>query len=183
MLLLLFRLHLLRLRLLGFRPVRAVALRGVHVKLRHVTKHTDKEMRFRPEERLEDTQLQRRDMEFLYNDADSAVFMDPVTFEQVPIPIEAVGPARAFLKPELEVPVEFFEGQPVSIVFPAVVELRVSTTAQPVHQQQDSTLKPATLENGIEVLVPQFVKPGETLRIDVATRKYVDRVRTDSRRL
>jgi elongation factor P len=156
---------------------------SVHAKLRHVTKHTDKEMRFRPEERLEDTQLQRRDMEFLYSDADSAVFMDPETFEQIPIPLEAVEPAQPFLKPELKVPVEFFEGQPVSIVFPAVVELKVTTTAQPVHQQQDSTLKPATLENGMEVLVPQFVKPGETVRIDVTSRKYLDRVRMDSRRL
>jgi len=156
---------------------------SVHAKLRHVIRHTEKEMRFRPEERLEDTQLQRREMEFLYNDADSAVFMDPETFEQIPIAFEAVGPAREFLKPELAVPVEFFQGQPVSIVFPPAVELKISTTAQPVHQQQDSTLKPATLENGMEVLVPQFVKPGETVRIDVSTRKYLDRVRTDAQRL
>jgi len=156
---------------------------SVHAKLRHVTRHTDKELRFRPEERLEDTQLLRRDLEFLYNDADSAVFMDPETFEQIPIPFDSVGPAHAFLKPEMEVPVEFFEGQPVSVVFPMAVELKVSSTAQPVHQQQDSTLKPARLENGMEVLVPVFVKPGETIRIDVSTRKYMDRVRTDSRRL
>ncbi len=70
----------------------------------------------------------------------------------------------------------------MSIVFPAVVESKVETTAQPAHQQQDNTYKYARLENGLEVLVPQFIKPGETVRIEVATGKYVDRVRADTKK-
>jgi elongation factor P len=156
---------------------------SVHAKLQHVVKGTFKEMRFRPEERLEDTQLEKQDMEFLFSDADSVTFMNPTTFEQVSIPIESIGPAAKFLKPEMKIPVEFYEGQPVSIVFPSVVEVKVETTAQPVHQQQDNTFKYATLENGMEVMVPQFIRPGEVVRIEVATGKYVDRVRTDLKRL
>lgn len=155
---------------------------SVHAKLRNVIKGTFKELRFRPEERLDDTQLERQDMEYLYSDADSATFMNPRTYEQVSIPLEAIGPAAAFLQAEMEVPVELYEGQPVSIVFPDIVEVKITTTAEPVHQQQDNTFKYATLENGMETMVPQFIKPGETVRIEVATRKYVDRVRADTKK-
>lgn len=156
---------------------------SVHAKLRNVLKGTFKELRFRPEERLEDTQFEKQEMEFLYSDTDSATFMNPKTFDQVSIPLEAIGEAEKFLKPEMAIPVEFSDGQPVSIVFPEAVEIKVETTAQPVHQQQDNTYKYATLENGLEVMVPHFIKPGEIVRIEVATRKYIDRVRTDAKRL
>ncbi len=156
---------------------------SVHTKLRDVRKGTFKELRWRPEEKLDDTNLEKLEMEFLYSDADSATFMNPVTFDQVSIPLEAIGAATRFLKPEMRVPVEFYRGEPLSIIFPEIVEVKVESTAQPVHQQQDNTYKYATLENGLEVMVPQFIKPGEVVRIEVAGGKYVDRARADSRRL
>jgi elongation factor P len=155
---------------------------SVHSKLRHVLKGTFKELRFRPEERLEDTQLEKQDMEFLFSDADSATFMNPKTYDQVSIPLEGIGAATKFLQPEMRIPVEFYEGQPVSIVFPDIVEVKVQTTAQPVHQQQDNTYKSSTLENGLELMVPHFIKPGELVRVEVATGKYVDRVRADTKK-
>lgn len=155
---------------------------SVHAKLRHVLKGAYKELRFRPEERLEDLQLEKQEMEFLYNDTESATFMNPQTFEQVSIPLEAIGVAAKYLKPEIMVPVEFYDGQPVSIVFPEVVDVKVETTADPVHQQQDNTYKYATLENGLEVMVPQFIKTGEIVRVEVATGKYVDRVRAATKK-
>lgn len=155
---------------------------SVHAKLRNVPKGTFKELRWRPEERLEDTQLEKQEMEFLYSDADSMTFMNPRTYEQVSLPLEAIGAAARFLQPEMKVPVEFHAGQPVSIVFPEIVEVKVQTTAQAVHQQQDNTFKDATLENGIEIMVPHFIKEGETVRVEVATGKYVDRVRADTKR-
>jgi elongation factor P len=155
----------------------------VHTKVGDVLKGTLKELRFRPEERLQDTQLERIEMEFLYTDADTAVFMDPKTFEQVPIPLEAIGAAEKYLKPEMMIPVEFYDDEPVSIVFPSVVEVRVESTAQSIHQQQDNTYKYAIVETGLEVLVPHFVKPGEVVRIEVATGRYVDRVRVHGRKV
>jgi elongation factor P len=155
---------------------------SVHAKLRNVLKGTFKELRFRPEEQIEETQLEKHEMEFLYSDADSATFMNPRTYDQVSIPLEAIGAVATFLQPEMKVPVEVYQGQPVSIVFPEIVEVKIRTTAQPVHQQQDNTYKSATLENGGELMVPQFIKPGETIRVEVASGKYVDRVRTDAKR-
>jgi len=156
---------------------------SVHAKLQSVRKGTFKELRFRPEERLEDVPLLKQEMEFLYSDADSATFMNPQTFDQVSIPLEALGAAEKFLKPEMKIPVEFHEGEPVSIVFPGIVEVKVETTAQPVHQQQDNTYKAATLENGLEVMVPHFIRSGEIVRVEVATGKYIDRVRTDIKKV
>ncbi len=156
---------------------------SVHAKLRNVRSGSLKELRFRPEERFEDVLLEKQEMEFLYSDADSVTFMHPETYEQVSIPLEAIGPAQKFLKPEMMIPVESYEGEPINIDFPSIVEAKIDVTAQPVHQQQDNTYKYATLENGMEVMVPQFIRPGEVIRIEVATGKYVDRVRTDLKRV
>ncbi len=76
---------------------------SVHARANHVLTGTLKEFRFRPEERLEETQLQKQDMEFLYADADSVTFMHPETYEQVSIPREAIGAATRFLRPEMKV--------------------------------------------------------------------------------
>jgi elongation factor P len=156
---------------------------SVHAKLRNVRTGSLKEPRFRPEERLENVLLEKQEMEFLYSDADSVTFMHPVTYEQVSIPLEAIGRAQRFLKPEMMIPVESYEGEPINIDFPPIAEAKIDVTAQPVHQQQDNTYKYATLENGMEVMVPQFIRPGEIVRIEVATGKYLDRVRTDLKRV
>jgi elongation factor P len=65
----------------------------------------------------------------------------------------------------------------VGVLFPDILEVRIADTAPAMHQQVDSTFKPAKLENGIEVMVPQFVKTGDVIRLDLGTMKYVDRVK------
>jgi elongation factor P len=137
---------------------------------------------FRPQEKLEDLELERHNMEFLYSGDDGVTFMNPVTFEQVEIAREMIGPAEKFLQPEMAIPVEFFEGKPVSVVLPQIVEAKVETTAPPIHAQQDSAFKEATLENGLEIKVPLFIGPGEIVRVQVRTGKYVDRVRAEKKK-
>ncbi len=78
-------------------------------------------------------------------------------------------------------PVEFVEGQPVSVQMPDMLEVRIEETAPPVHQQADSTWKPARLENGVEIMVPQFIKSGDMIRLDVNALRYMDRVKTAGR--
>jgi len=137
---------------------------------------------FRPQERLEDLELERHNMEFLYSSDDGVTFMNPVTFEQIEIAREMIGSAEPFLKPEMELPVEFFEGKPVSVVLPQIVEMKIETTAPPIHAQQDSAFKEATLDNGMEIKVPLFIAPGEIVRVEVKTGRYVDRVRTEKKK-
>ena len=82
-----------------------------------------------------------------------------------------IGRAEKFLTPEMTLPVEFFEGKPVSIVLPQIIEAKVETTAPPIHAQQESAFKQATLQNGLEIKVPLFIGPGEIVRVEVRTGK------------
>src|SRR5271166_6228641 len=140
------------------------------------------EPHFRPQERLEEVELKRRIMEFLFSERDSCTFMNPETFEQIAIPAAILGPAAQFLQSGMELPVEFFGEEPISVVFPAVAEARVQRTAPPAHSQQDSAWKQATLENGLSIQVPLFIGPGEVVRVEVKTGRYVERAHTERRR-
>lgn len=117
-------------------------------------------------------------MEFLYSDADGCCFMHPETYEQFTIPAATIGDHARFLKEGMEVPVEFVNGSPISVQFPDVLEVRIADTTPPVHAQQDSTWKSAKLENGVEVMVPQFIKTGDMIRLDMQNLKYMDRAKT-----
>jgi len=141
------------------------------------------ETHFRPQERLEDLELERHMMEFLYAESDFCTFMRPDTFEQIGVPSAIVGPARKFLQAGMEVPVEFFDNDPMSVVFPAIAEARIAKTAPPSHSQQAIAWKQATLENGCEIRVPLFIAPGETVRVDVTTGDYVERARGEHKRV
>ncbi len=152
-----------------------------HARLKNINTGTYWEHGFRSEERLEDIPLEKEQMDFLYADAEECFFMHPETYEQISIPRNLIGAAEKFLRPDMRVPVEFFDGRPVSIQLPDIVDVRVVETADPVHNQQDNTLKPAILENGVEVLVPQFIRSGELIRVDVNTVKYVERAREAKR--
>lgn len=116
-------------------------------------------------------------MDFLYADADDLYFMNPETFEQVSIGRAGVGAAERFLRPDMRMPVEFFDGRPIAVVLPDIVEIRVAATAEPVHSQGDNTWKSARLENDMEVMVPQFIRSGELIRVDVQSGKYVERAK------
>jgi elongation factor P len=154
----------------------------VRVKLSNVRSGRLWEHHFRPQERVEDLELQRRRMAFLYSDGTSCVFQRLDTFDQVEIPVVALGTAEKFLQPGIEIPVEFFQEEPIHVVLPDVVECRVATTTPPMRSQPDSGRKEATLENGLSLQVPLFVAPGETVRVDVKTGRYVERVRMEHKK-
>ncbi|MCS6963450.1 elongation factor P [Thermoflexus sp.] len=148
----------------------------VHTRLRNLRTGVVTDRRFRPEERVEEVSLERRVMEYLYNDGEMFYFMDPETYDQIPIPAAMIGDLEIFLQPNQRIPVEFHEGQPVAVAFPETVDLRVVHTSPPLRERESHVYKPAILENGIEVLVPQFITEGDIVRINVYTRAYVDRV-------
>lgn len=154
----------------------------VKTKLRNVASGRMWEPHFRPDERLEELELDRQTMEFLYSDADNANFMNPENFEQVEIPRAALGPSERFLQEGMKLPVEFFDGKPISIVFPEVLEARIADTAPAVHSGQDNTWKEATLDNGLPIQVPLFIGPGEIVRVEAETGRYVERVRLERKR-
>ncbi len=141
------------------------------------------EARFRPQERLDDLPVERYLMEFLFRDGDTCTFMNPNTYEQVEIAGAMLGPAADFLQSGDSVPVEFFQGQPISALVPDILEARVADTTPPAHSQQDSAWKEARLENGLVIRVPLFIAPGEHVRVEVRTGRYVERGHTDRKRI
>lgn len=149
----------------------------VHARLTRLATGTQTDRRFRLDEKLEDLELVKKTLEYSYQADDDFHFMDPESYELVPLPRHLVGEAHRYLREGMRVPVEFLDEQAVALLFPPTVDLKVVSTAPPMHASQTSTLKSAGLENGIEALVPLFIGEGETVRIDVRSGKCVERVR------
>jgi len=152
-----------------------------HARLQNLITRTFWEHSFRSELKLEDIPAEKQALEFLYTDGSHCVFMNPQTYEQTEILKEVVGPLAEFMDPGMKVSVEFVDGRAVNVLFPDVLELKIADTAPPVHQQQDNTFKPAKLENGVEIMVPQFVKTGDVIRLDPQTLKYMERVKAEAK--
>jgi elongation factor P len=155
----------------------------VRAKLSNVSSGRMWEPHLRPQERVEELQVERRLMEFLFHQGSSCVFMDPNTYEQIEISGDLLGPAMQFLESGMQVPVEFFEGVPISGVLPDIMEARVADTAPATRSQQDSAWKQARLDNGLVIRVPLFIAPGESVRVDLRTGQYVERAHPDRKRV
>jgi len=143
-----------------------------HVRLRNVSSGALWETSFRGLQKLEQLEVERQVLEFLYADDDFSYFMHPATFEQRAISNIVIGPPRVFLESGVQATVELVEGEPVALVIPEIQEGRVAETPAPAHGAQDSTWKTARLENGLEILVPQFIKGGDRVRVDINDTGY-----------
>jgi len=140
------------------------------------------EPHFRPQERIEEVELERRMMEYVFSSGDTCAFMNPETFEQLEVSKAVIGAAEIFLQSGMQLPVEFFGGEPLAVIFPEAVEMRVSETTAPAHAQQETAWKVAKLENGMSVQVPMFIGPGEIVRVEVKTGRYLERARAVRKR-
>ena len=151
----------------------------VQTKLRNLKNGSTVENRFRSEDKLERASLEQHEMEYLYNDGSDYYFMNAATFEQTTLSAETLGDNVNYLIPNIKLMVEYYDGKPVGVEPPNVVELKVVDT---VPNMRGATLtasqKPATLETGLIVQVPPFIEIGETIRIDTSEGKYLERAKT-----
>jgi elongation factor P len=151
-----------------------------HVKLRSLRTGSPREWRFRADERVEPLELDRQSMQFLYAEGGAVHFMSPATFDQVEFDGARLGPAAAYLVEGMVLPLEFLGGEPVGVVFPDLVELRVAETAPPFHTGgTENVWKEARLENGVTIMVPPFIAPNERIRVDVQAGSYVSRAKEE----
>ena len=117
-------------------------------------------------------------MEFLYASGDEFHFMNTETYEQVAIGRQDLGDVVHYLAPNTRVMVEFYEHRPVGVDLPVTVDLRVAETAPGLKGATASNSgKPAVLETGLQVVVPQFIEVGNIVRIDTAEGKYLERAK------
>ena len=151
-----------------------------HARLQNLETGTRTERRFRADETVAEIEPERVTMQYLYADDTSCFFMHPETFEQLAFEKKRLGRAAPFLREGMTVPVVFFEGRPVGIEFPEIIEVRVVETAPPIHGHgMTNVWKEARLENGMTVMVPPFIAQGEEIRLDVETGKYAERAKSD----
>ena len=132
--------------------------------------------RFRADETAESIELELKDFSYLYAEGENLVFMDLESYEQIELAADFVGERAAFLQDGMKVTLQMHEGRPISIRFPQQVILEV-VEADPVIKGQSaaSSYKPAKLENGLRILVPPFIAPGERIVVDTSEVTYLRR--------
>jgi len=148
------------------------------VELSQIGAGTKLNERFRSSEDVERVRLDQQAYQYLFADGDMLTFMDAETFEQITLPRDTIGDAAAYLQDGMEVNIESHEGVPISVKLPDYVTLEIAETEPTVKgQTATSSPKPAVLENGVRVMVPQFINQGD--RIVVATEDSTYTKRAD----
>ncbi len=145
----------------------------LHTRLRNLRTGRVVERMFGENERTPVADLQHRTVQFSYQQGDTYVFLDAETFEEVQLSREQVGERRWFLKENEEYRALFLDGRLLDIVLPPSVTLEITDTAPPIRGGSDATWKPATLETGLEIMVPLFLARGERVRVDTQSRRYL----------
>ncbi len=153
-------------------------LRGfVQTRLRNLRSGSTYDHRYRSEDVVERAVLEQADMEYLYQDGDHYVFMNTQTYEQVHLSADALGEALGYMLPNTVVKVEFHEGTPLGVELPLSVRLKIVETEPAIRgATATGSAKPAKLETGLTVNVPQFVEEGDTIEVDTRTGAYITRV-------
>lgn len=149
----------------------------VNTKIKNMSTGHISERKFAPHERVENAEVMRQKMDFMYTAGDEVWFMNPENYEQISLTKERLGPMVAYLTEGMKVDVEFVDNQPAGIIPPELAQVKIASTSDPVKGETDSVYKSATLENGQEILVPQFIKTGDVIHVYVETGEYVDRVK------
>jgi elongation factor P len=153
-------------------------LRGfVQAKLRNLKSGAMNEHRFRSEDKVEKASLDTHQMQYLYSDSEGHHFMNQETFDQIRLDDEVVGESMKYLLSETVIEVDFYDGNPVSVELPTTVNLRIVEVEPGMKGATASaSYKPARLETGLVVQVPQFVEAGTVVKIDTRDDKYLERV-------
>ena len=149
----------------------------VRTKIRNVITGSVTERTFNPSDKFPEAYIDRNDMQYLYNDGELYYFMDVETFEQMPLNQEKLSDNFNFVKENTVVKIISYKGNVFGVEPPMFVELEVIETDPGFKGDTvNNTLKPATLETGIEIRVPLFVERGDVLKIDTRTGEYLERV-------
>ncbi len=148
----------------------------VRTKIKNVMTGAVLERTFNPSEKLPKALVEKREMQYLYNDGSLWYFMDNETYEQLPLNHEQVEDALPYMKENMNVTIKFFKGSAFSVEPPNFVEL-VITETEPGFKGDTATAgnKPAIVETGAKIMVPLFVNTGDKIRVDTRTGEYMER--------
>lgn len=148
----------------------------VQATLRSIKTGKSSNVRFSSTEPIEVIPMSVRKMDYSYKDGDDFVFSDPETFETVNMSADLVGDGKNYLVENGQVTVTFVEGKAIQVELPASVVLTITNAPEGVRgDSANNVMKAATLETGIEIQVPLFIKTGEKVKVDTRTGKYMER--------
>ena len=149
---------------------------NIKVKVKNLRSGSITEKSFINGARVQDVQVLKKEMQYLYKDEDGAYFMNPTSYDQVTIPLRIIGSDATFLKEGDTYPISFHGEEALAIVMPPKVELLVTDTAPGIKGNSASNVfKDATLENGFTTKVPLFINNGDKIRVDTRTGAYTER--------
>jgi elongation factor P len=150
----------------------------VNVRIKSLLDGKVLEKTYKGNEQLDSADVTNQNTQYLYNDGNMFFFMNEETFEQFEVPADLVGDGAGYLKEGDRVQLQFFDGRPISVELPKNVALKVTYAENVVKgDTTSSVLKDATVETGITVKVPAFVKTGDVISVDTATGAYRERVK------
>jgi elongation factor P len=148
----------------------------VRTKIKNVMTGTVVERTFNPTDKMPRAIIESKDMQYLYNDGTLYYFMDPDTYEQMPLNHDQVEDAIQFVKENTNVTIKFFKGTAFSVEAPNFVDLEVTETEPGfAGNTASNTYKPATIETGYTLMVPLFINIGDVIKVDTRTGEYLSR--------
>lgn len=148
----------------------------VNVKLKNLIDGSVIPKTFKGQEKIESADVSGREVQYLYSDGDMFFFMDPTSFEQFEFSADIVDGATSYLKEGDSLTLQFFAGRVINVELPKNVYLEVTYTEDVVKgDTTSSVLKDATLETGLVVKVPSFIKTGDVISVDTSTAEYRER--------
>ena len=148
------------------------------VELKSVKKGKKLNERFRSNDTIERAVLDDKKFNFLYEDEKNCHFMDQTNFEQIQISKSLLREKNKLLKENMEVNVQFYDDQALSVDLPFSIELKIESTDAAIKgQTASSSYKPATLENGIKIMVPPFINSDDKIVLDTRTLEYIKKIK------
>jgi len=166
-------------RVLEFRHHTPGNLRAmVQAKLKNLRSGSSFEHRFRAADSVERASMETHELEFMYKGGDTYHFMNTESYDQLEMDEEMLGDSAQWMQPGMRIQAEYYDGRPIGIQLPNSLTLEIVDTA-PVMKSATKTAstKPAKLENGVTINVPEFVSTGERVRVNPETGEYVDRAK------
>lgn len=150
----------------------------VNVRIKSLLDGKVLEKTFKGNEQLDSADVSSQSVQYLYNDGSTFFFMNQKSFEQFEVPTDLVGDNAGYIKEGDEVQLQFFDGRPISVDLPKNVALKVIYAENAVKGDTTSAItKDATVETGISVKVPAFIKAGDVISVDTTTGAYRERVK------